>query len=296
MDKMTPWLAEPARTIEILQKYGFHFQKKYGQNFLIDPHVLDRIISASGVSEDDTVLEIGPGIGTLTQYLAYAARRVYAVEIDRNLIPILTGDTLKDWDNVTVINGDIMDMDLPAFVREHNDGKPVRVVANLPYYITTPILMKILESGMPCLSITVMVQAEVADRMRAEPGSKDYGALSLAVRYYSVPEIGAQVPPNCFMPRPKVGSTVISLRVRRPEERVRTADETMLSRVIRASFAQRRKTLYNGLRNSEELQCPQELAAEAIREAGLPENVRGEELSLEDFARVADILYVRQRV
>lgn len=288
-EKKKPWLAEPANTIRILQKYDFHFQKKYGQNFLIDPHVLDRIIQASGVTEEDTVLEIGPGIGTLTQYLAYAARQVYAVEIDRNLIPMLTGDTLREWDNVTVISGDVMDMDLPAFVREHNDGKPVRVVANLPYYITTPILMKILESGMPCLSITVMVQAEVADRMRAKPGTKDYGALSLAVQYYTIPEIGAQVPPNCFMPRPGVGSTVISLRVR-TEERIPVKDEALLFRVIRASFAQRRKTLYNGLRNSDDLQCPQELAAEVIREAGLPENVRGETMTLEDFARLTDIL------
>lgn len=289
-EKKKPWLAEPANTIRILQKYDFHFQKKYGQNFLIDPHVLDRIIQASGVTEEDTVLEIGPGIGTLTQYLAYAARQVYAVEIDRNLIPMLTGDTLREWDNVTVISGDVMDMDLPAFVREHNDGKPVRVVANLPYYITTPILMKILESGMPCLSITVMVQAEVADRMRAKPGTKDYGALSLAVQYYTIPEIGAQVPPNCFMPRPGVGSTVISLRVRTEEERIPVKDEALLFRVIRASFAQRRKTLYNGLRNSDDLQCPQELAAEVIREAGLPENVRGETMTLEDFARLTDIL------
>lgn len=286
--KQKPWLGEPSKTIEILQKYGFRFQKKYGQNFLIDSHVLDKIVAAAEIGEDDCVLEIGPGIGTLTQYLASAAREVYAIEIDRNLIPILTEDTLKGWDNVTVINKDVMDMDLTSFVNEHNGGRSVKIAANLPYYITTPILMKILEEHVPFSSVTVMVQTEVAERMKAGPGSKEYGALSLAVQYYTVPEVKAEVPPNCFIPRPNVGSTVITLKARTEENKIRVRDEKLMFRIIRASFAQRRKTLMNGLRNSEELNLTKEDAEQIIASAGLPAGVRGEALSLEDFARLSD--------
>lgn len=288
--KKEPWLGTPAKTIEILQKYGFRFQKKFGQNFLIDPHVLEKIVRAADIGEDDCVMEIGPGIGTLTQYLARYAREVFAVEIDRNLIPILTEDTLKDWDNVTVINEDCLKVDMKRLVDEHNDGKPVKVVANLPYYITTPILMELLEKHVPFESITVMVQKEVADRMQAAPGSKDYGALSLAVQYYTMPEIMAIVPPNCFIPRPNVGSAVIRLTGRTEENRVCVKDEHLMFRLIRASFAQRRKTLMNGLRNSAELEFTKEEIEEAIRGCGLPAGVRGEALTLEQFAQLSDCL------
>ena len=286
--KKEPWLGNPANTIEILQKYGFRFQKKFGQNFLIDPHVLEKIVRAADISEDDCVMEIGPGIGTLTQYLARYAREVFAVEIDKNLIPILTEDTLKDWDNVTVINEDCLKVDMKQLVEEHNGGKPVKVVANLPYYITTPILMELLEKHVPFESITVMLQKEVADRMQAGPGSKDYGALSLAVQYYTVPEIMANVPPNCFIPRPNVGSAVIRLKGRTEENRVQVQDEHLMFRLIRASFAQRRKTLMNGLRNSQELDYSKEEIEKVIRDCGLPAAVRGEALTLEQFAQLAD--------
>jgi len=282
-----PWLGTPAGTIEILQKYGFHFQKKYGQNFLIDPHVLEKIVRAAGIGPDDCVVEIGPGIGTLTQYLACAAREVYAVEIDRNLIPILA-DTLSAWDNVTVLNQDILTVDLDRFVREHNGGKKIKVVANLPYYITTPILMEILGKKVPLDSVTVMVQKEVAERMQALPGTKDYGALSLAVRYYTDPQIVAKVPPNCFMPRPNVGSAVIRLTAKDEESRVEVRDEKMMFGLIRAAFAQRRKTLANALRNSAELQLSREQIAQAIQSCGLPEGIRGEALTLEQFAQLSD--------
>lgn len=284
-----PWLGTPARTIEILQKYGFRFQKKFGQNFLIDPHVLEKIVRAAEIGPDDCVMEIGPGIGTLTQYLAYASREVYAVEIDRNLIPILE-DTLSDWDNVTVINQDILTLDLNRFVEEHNGGRPVKVVANLPYYITTPILMELLEKKVPLESVTVMVQKEVAERMQASPGTKDYGALSLAVQYYTRPEIVAHVPPNCFMPRPNVGSAVIRLTGRSAEERVPVHDEKLMFRLIRASFAQRRKTLFNGLRNSSELDFSREQIEEALKKCALPQSIRGEALELWQFAELADAL------
>lgn len=286
--KKEPWLGNPANTIEILQKYGFRFQKKFGQNFLIDPHVLEKIVRAADISEDDCVMEIGPGIGTLTQYLARYAREVFAVEIDKNLIPILTEDTLKDWDNITVINEDCLKVDMKQLVEEHNGGKPVKVVANLPYYITTPILMELLEKHVPFESITVMVQKEVADRMQAGPGSKDYGALSLAVQYYTVPEIMANVPPNCFIPRPNVGSAVIRLKGRTEENRVQVQDEHLMFRLIRASFAQRRKTLMNGLRNSQELDFSKEEIEKVIQDCGLPAAVRGEALTLEQFAQLAD--------
>ena len=288
MEKVKPWLGEPQNTIAVLQKYGFVFQKKYGQNFLIDPHVLDKIVAAAGIGPDDFVVEIGPGIGTLTQYLAYAARSVCAVEIDKNLIPILE-DTLSDYDNVEVINQDILKVDLAALAKEKNNGRPIKVVANLPYYITTPIIMGLFENHVPVDSITVMVQKEVADRMQTGPGSKDYGALSLAVQYYAEPYIVANVPPNCFMPRPKVGSAVIRL-TRHEEMPVETKDEKLMFSIIRASFNQRRKTLANGLKNSELLHFTKEEIEAAITTCGWPLTIRGEALNLQEFARLTDEL------
>ena len=281
-----PYLGNPKYTIEVLQKYGFVFQKRFGQNFLIDTHVLDRIIEASEITKDDFVLEIGPGIGTMTQYLAEAAREVTAVEIDDALIPILK-DTLKEWDNVTVLHGDILKTDIRKIADEKNQGRPIKVVANLPYYITTPIIMGLFESHVPVDSITVMVQKEVADRMQTGPGSKDYGALSLAVQYYAEPKIVANVPPNCFMPRPKVGSAVIRL-TRHQNPPITTLDEKLMFRLIRASFNQRRKTLSNSLKNSQELPYSKEEIETAITECGLPLNIRGEALTLEQFARLSD--------
>ena len=281
-----PYLGNPKYTIEVLQKYGFVFQKRFGQNFLIDTRVLERIIEASEITKDDFVLEIGPGIGTMTQYLAEAAREVTAVEIDDALIPILK-DTLKEWDNVTVLHGDILKTDIRKIADEKNQGRPIKVVANLPYYITTPIIMGLFESHVPVDSITVMVQKEVADRMQTGPGSKDYGALSLAVQYYAEPKIVANVPPNCFMPRPKVGSAVIRL-TRHQNPPVTTLDEKLMFRLIRASFNQRRKTLSNSLKNSQELPYSKEEVEAAITECGLPLNIRGEALTLEQFARLSD--------
>ena len=281
-----PYLGNPKYTIEVLQKYGFVFQKRFGQNFLIDTHVLERIIEASEITKDDFVLEIGPGIGTMTQYLAEAAREVTAVEIDDALIPILK-DTLKEWDNVTVLHGDILKTDIRKIADEKNQGRPIKVVANLPYYITTPIIMGLFESHVPVDSITVMVQKEVADRMQTGPGSKDYGALSLAVQYYAEPKIVANVPPNCCMPRPKVGSAVIRL-TRHQNPPVTTLDEKLMFRLIRASFNQRRKTLSNSLKNSQELPYSKEEVEAAITECGLPLNIRGEALTLEQFARLSD--------
>ena len=281
-----PYLGNPKYTIEVLQKYGFVFQKRFGQNFLIDTHVLERIIEASEITKDDFVLEIGPGIGTMTQYLAEAAREVTAVEIDDALIPILK-DTLKEWDNVTVLHGDILKTDIRKIADEKNQGRPIKVVANLPYYITTPIIMGLFESHVPVDSITVMVQKEVADRMQTGPGSKDYGALSLAVQYYAEPKIVANVPPNCFMPRPKVGSAVIRL-TRHQNPPVTTLDEKLMFRLIRASFNQRRKTLSNSLKNSQELPYSKEEVEAAITECGLPLNIRGQALTLEQFARLSD--------
>ena len=279
-------LGNPQETIAVLQRYGFNFQKKYGQNFLIDTHVLDKIIGAAQIGPDDFVLEIGPGIGTMTQYLAEAAREVVAVEIDTKLIPILQ-DTLKEYDNVTVLNEDILKVDIRKIAEEKNGGKPIKVVANLPYYITTPIIMGLFESHVPVSSITVMVQKEVADRMQTGPGSKEYGALSLAVQYYAEPKIVANVPPNCFMPRPKVGSAVICL-TRHQNPPVTTLDEKLMFRLIRASFNQRRKTLSNSLKNSQELPYSREEVEAAITECGLPLNIRGEALTLEQFARLSD--------
>ena len=262
----TPTLGNPQNTIEILQKYNFNFQKKFGQNFLIDEHVLDKIIRAAEITKDDYVLEIGPGIGTMTQYLACAAREVTAVEIDRALIPILE-DTLKEYDNVSIINEDILKVDIAALAKEKNGGRPIKVVANLPYYITTPIIMGLFESHVPLESITVMVQKEVADRMQVGPGTKDYGALSLAVQYYAEPYIVANVPPNCFMPRPAVGSAVIRL-TRHQKPPVEVMDEKLMFRLIRASFNQRRKTLANGLKNSGELNLSKEVITAAIEKLG----------------------------
>lgn len=284
----TPTLGNPQNTIEILQKYNFNFQKKFGQNFLIDEHVLDKIIRAAEITKDDYVLEIGPGIGTMTQYLACAAREVTAVEIDRALIPILE-DTLKEYDNVSIINEDILKVDIAALAKEKNGGRPIKVVANLPYYITTPIIMGLFESHVPLESITVMVQKEVADRMQVGPGTKDYGALSLAVQYYAEPYIVANVPPNCFMPRPAVGSAVIRL-TRHQKPPVEVMDEKLMFRLIRASFNQRRKTLANGLKNSGELNLSKEVITAAIEKFGKGSSVRGEALDLEEFARLTNII------
>lgn len=279
-------LGNPKNTIEIIQKYQFAFQKKFGQNFLIDIHVLDKIISAAGITGDDCVLEIGPGIGTMTQYLAEHAGKVVAVEIDTNLLPILD-ETLKGYSNVTVINSDILKLDMNQLVDEYNDGRPIKVVANLPYYITTPIIMGLFESNVPIDNITVMVQKEVADRMQVGPGSKDYGALSLAVQYYAKPYIVANVPPNCFIPRPNVGSAVIRL-TRYKEPPVQVDEPGVMFRLIRASFNQRRKTLQNGLNNSPEVPYTKEQIAAAIESLGVPASVRGEALTLEQFAGLSN--------
>lgn len=283
-----PTLGNPQNTIAVLQKYNFSFQKKFGQNFLIDTHVLDKIIASAEITKDDMVLEIGPGIGTMTQYLACAAGKVVAVEIDKTLIPILE-DTLSEYDNVQIINQDVLKVNLAKLAEEENGGKPIKVVANLPYYITTPIIMGLFENHVPLKSITVMVQKEVADRMQVGPGTKDYGALSLAVQYYAKPYIVANVPPNCFMPRPKVGSAVIRLE-RYEEPPVQVADEKLMFRIIRASFNQRRKTLVNGLKNSPEIQFSKEEIEAAIETLGKGASVRGEALTLEEFARLSNIL------
>lgn len=279
-------LSNPQVTIQTIKKYEFAFQKKFGQNFLIDDHVITKIINAAEITKDDLVLEIGPGIGTMTQYLAESARKVIAVEIDKNLIPIL-GETLAEYDNVTVINEDILKLDINRLVEEENAGKPIKVVANLPYYITTPIIMGLFESHVPLQSITVMVQKEVADRMQVGPGSKDYGALSLAVQYYAKPYIAANVPPNCFIPRPGVGSAVIRL-TRYEEPPVTVKDESLMFKLIRASFNQRRKTLQNGLNNSPEISFSKEEITKAIESLGVSPSVRGEALSLEQFAQLAN--------
>lgn len=283
-----PTLGNPQHTIEVLQKYNFTFQKKFGQNFLIDTHVLDKIITSAEITKEDMVLEIGPGIGTMTQYLACAARKVVAVEIDKALIPILE-DTLSEYDNVEVINEDVLKLDIQKIVDEQNQGKPIKVVANLPYYITTPIIMGLFENHVPMESITVMVQKEVADRMQVGPGTKDYGALSLAVQFYSKPYIVANVPPNCFMPRPNVGSAVIRLTTHK-ERPVEVKDEKLMFRLIRASFNQRRKTLQNGLNNSPEISYSKEQIIEAIEMLGRGASIRGEALTLEEFAKLADYL------
>lgn len=281
-------LGTPQSTIEILQKYKFVFQKKFGQNFLVDGHVLDKIIRAAEITKEDMVLEIGPGIGTMTQYLCESAREVVAVEIDKHLIPILE-DTLKEYSNVTIINEDILKVDMKSLAEERNGGRPIKVVANLPYYITTPIIMGLFESNVPIDSITVMVQKEVAERMQVGPGTKDYGALSLAVQYYADPYIAANVPPHCFIPRPNVGSAVIRL-TRHKETPVQVDNEKLMFRIIRASFNQRRKTLVNGLNNSPEIPLSKELVAEAIAELHVSPSIRGEALTLDQFAELSNII------
>lgn len=286
MTNPIPNLGNPQNTIEILNKYKFVFQKKFGQNFLIDTHVLDKIIQSANITKEDFVVEIGPGIGTMTQYLAAAAGGVAAIEIDKALIPILE-DTLSDYENVTIINADVLKVDLRKLAEEMNGGKPVKVVANLPYYITTPIIMGLFENHVPVESITVMVQKEVADRMQVGPGTKDYGALSLAVQYYAEPYIVANVPPNCFMPRPNVGSAVIRLTVHK-EPPVRVKDESLMFSVIRASFNQRRKTLQNGLSHVPELGISKELTVKILEEMGLSPTIRGEAMTLKQFAEFAD--------
>ena len=285
---MNEKLSDPKKTIEVIQKYQFAFQKRFGQNFLIDAHVLEKIVSAAGITKDDCVLEIGPGIGTMTQYLAESAGQVIAVEIDTNLLPILA-DTLKDYSNVKVINQDILKVDINELVKESNNGRPIKVVANLPYYITTPIIMGLFESNVPIDNITVMVQKEVADRMQVGPGTKEYGALSLAVQYYAKPEIVAIVPPNCFMPRPNVGSAVIRL-TRHKEVPVQVNDEKLMFKIIRASFNQRRKTLANGLNNAPDIHLSKEVIQESIEELGVPVTIRGEALTLQQFAQLSNII------
>ena len=281
-------LGNPKNTIEVLQKYNFNFQKKFGQNFLINTGILEDIIEAAEITKDDFVLEIGPGIGTMTQYLCESAREVVAVEIDKNLIPILA-DTLSAYDNVEVLNDDILKVDIKTLAEERNGGKPIKVVANLPYYITTPIIMGLFESHVPIDSITIMVQKEVADRMQEGPGSKEYGALSLAVQYYADPEIVVNVPPSCFMPQPKVGSAVIRL-TRHAEPPVNVEDEKLMFQIIRASFNQRRKTLANGLNNFPGLNLSKEAIQQCIEELGVPATIRGEALSLEQFAQLSNII------
>ena len=286
-------LGQPQNTIAILKKYDFTFQKKFGQNFLIDTHVLEKIVDAADIGMDDLVLEIGPGIGTVTQYLCEAARQVIAVEIDRKLIKILK-DTLSAYDNVEVINEDILKVDIAALVEEKNEGKSIKVVSNLPYYITTPIIMTLLEKRVPVTDMTLMMQEEVARRMQAAPGNKDYGALSLAVQYYSVPYIAAFVPQNCFMPRPNVGSAVVNLKCHEKPP-VEVMDEELMFKLIKASFAQRRKTLQNGLANSDELDFTKEEITEGILKMqellGMKQNplIRGETLTLKEFACLSDV-------
>ena len=282
-------LGNPTNTIAVLNRYGFSFQKKFGQNFLIDENVVEKIVRDAGVTKDDFVLEIGPGIGPMTQILCENAREVVAVEIDDKLIPILTEDTLSWYDNVTVIHEDILKLDIVKLANERNGGKPIKVVANLPYYITTPIIMGLFESHVPLDSITIMVQKEVADRMQVGPGTKDYGALSLAVQYYAKPQILLNVPASCFMPRPNVDSAVIQLtRYEKPP--VEVADEHLMFRLIRASFNQRRKTMTNSVGNSPELSVSKEQMAAALEKCGLSATVRGEALTLEQFAELANVL------
>lgn len=282
-------LGNPTNTIEVLQKYGFSFQKKYGQNFLIDENIVRKIVREAGVTADDFVLEIGPGIGTMTQILCEEAREVVAVEIDKKLIPILENDTLKFYDNVTVINEDVLKLDISKLAEERNGGRPIKVVANLPYYITTPIIMGLFESGVPLSSVTVMVQKEVADRMQVGPGTKDYGALSLAVQYYAKPQVVLTVPASCFMPRPNVDSAVIRLsRYEKPP--VQVCDEKLMFGIIRASFNQRRKTMTNSVCGCTELGISKEQLTAALEKCGLPTAVRGEALTLEQFAKLVNAL------
>lgn len=284
-----PTLDNISGTVQILDKYNFNFQKRFGQNFLIDAHILDKIVSGAGVAKEDTVLEIGPGIGTMTQYLAERARQVIAVEIDKALIPILN-DTLSSYDNVTIINDDILRVDINKLVEEYNNGRPIKVVANLPYYITTPIIMGLFEAHVPLESITIMVQKEVADRMQVGPGTKDYGALSLAVQYYAKPEIIAYVSPECFIPKPNVGSAVIRLQ-RYENSPVDVVNEEFMFRVIRASFNQRRKTLSNAISNAGDIKADRTMVQEVLKDMDLDENIRGEKFSLDQFAKFSNLLW-----
>ena len=288
MSRPVPWLQDPKETIRILQKHQFRFQKKFGQNFLIDAHVLQKITAAAEIGKEDFVLEIGPGIGTLTQHLAYAAREVAAVEIDHRLLPVLQ-ETLDGYDNVTVIQADILKLDIFKLVMEKNGGRPIKVVANLPYYITTPIIMGLFEKAIPTESLTVMVQKEVAERMSAAPGTKSYGALTLAVQYYAEPYLAANVPPNCFMPRPDVASAVVRLTCRQQKQPV--FDEALMFRLIRAAFSQRRKTLMNCLRNSGDFDLTKEEWEQIFEKLSLPGAIRGEALELAQFAQLADEVY-----
>ena len=282
------YLEKKKNTIEVLQKYNFNFQKRFGQNFLIDTHVLEKIIREAHITKDDVVLEIGPGIGTMTQYLCESASKVFAVEIDNTLIPILN-DTLSEYDNVTIINEDILKVNINKLVEEECGNRPIKVVANLPYYITTPIIMSLFENDVNIDNITVMIQKEVAERIVSKPGTKDYGALTLAVNFYSTPEIVANVPPNCFMPRPNVSSAVIRM-TKDVEPKVKVADKELLFKLIKASFLQRRKTLVNGIGNFKELNITKDRVAEALKEMGLDENIRGERLSLSEFGELSDLL------
>ena len=282
------YLGIPKNTIEVLQKYNFNFQKRFGQNFLIDTHVLEKIIREAHITKDDVVLEIGPGIGTMTQYLCESASKVFAVEIDNTLIPILN-DTLSEYDNVTIINEDILKVNINKLVEEECGNRPIKVVANLPYYITTPIIMSLFENDVNIDNITVMIQKEVAERIVSKPGTKDYGALTLAVNFYSTPEIVANVPPNCFMPRPNVSSAVIRM-TKDVEPKVKVAEKELLFKLIKASFLQRRKTLVNGIGNFKELNITKDRVAEALKEMGLDENIRGERLSLSEFGELSDLL------
>ena len=282
------YLGIPKNTIEVLQKYNFNFQKRFGQNFLIDTHVLEKIIREAHITKDDVVLEIGPGIGTMTQYLCESASKVFAVEIDNTLIPILN-DTLSEYDNVTIINEDILKVNINKLVEEECGNRPIKVVANLPYYITTPIIMSLFENDVNIDNITVMIQKEVAERIVSKPGTQDYGALTLAVNFYSTPEIVANVPPNCFMPRPNVSSAVIRM-TKDVEPKVKVADKELLFKLIKASFLQRRKTLVNGIGNFKELNITKDRVAEALKEMGLDENIRGERLSLSEFGELSDLL------
>ncbi|MFI3176007.1 MAG: 16S rRNA (adenine(1518)-N(6)/adenine(1519)-N(6))-dimethyltransferase RsmA [Eubacteriales bacterium] len=283
-----PLLSNPKSTIEILQKYNFHFQKKFGQNFLIDANILEKIVDSANITEEDLVIEIGPGIGTMTQYLARRARQVIAVEIDKVLIPILE-DTLVEYDNVMIMNEDILKVNINALAEQYNEGKPIKVVANLPYYITTPIIMGLFESKVPLHSITIMVQKEVADRMQVGPGTKDYGALSLAVQYYAKPKIITHVPATCFMPRPNVDSAVIQLE-KYEVPPVEVSSEKLLFQLIRASFNQRRKTLVNGIINASFLNITKEQILEVLEQMGLPSTIRGETFTLEQFAKLTNLL------
>lgn len=280
-------LGNRKNTADIIQKHQFDFRKRFGQNFLIDNSILEKIIESAQITNEDCILEIGPGIGTLTQRLAEEAGEVIAVEIDKNLIPILN-ETLADYDNVTIINEDILKVDINKIVEEHG-GQPIKVVANLPYYITTPIIMTLFEKHVPLHSVTIMVQKEVADRMQVGPGTKDYGALSLAVQYYAKPEMITRVPAVCFMPRPNVDSAVIRLTCHE-DAPVKTDDEEWLFAVIRASFNQRRKTLVNGLANAGNLDINRHQVEETLCEMGLPATVRGETLTLEQFSELSNRL------